>query len=327
MQSLAHKHIIRLYDVAETASSNILIMEVAEGGDLLQLLKKKKKFTEPEARKFFQQITSALQYTHSRRLVHRDVKAENIFLDANNNVKIGDWGFATEWAPGKVIKTFCGSVHYSAPEICSGRHYTGPEVDVWSTGVLLYMLVTGCFPFSGKSEKDVFERIKEGRVKFPAFVSEGVKDLIRQMLKVDPMQRATLMDAANHPWTLMDDTSSKLFGSSLKASYDKFPTLRSTDKLPILKTIRNSTDKLPILKSLKCSTDKCPPKTCDQPSIKVSTNKCPPPSKEDKSSPLKASTDKCPNQAASTTDSWTYSSLFRKVVDQLKAAKLLPDEF
>lgn len=118
------------------------------------------KLSEKEGRRFFQQIMSAVDYTHRHKIVHRDLKPENLLLDADLNVKIADFGLSNLLEDGKFLKTSCGSPNYAAPEVIAGRVYAGPEVDIWSCGVILYVLLCGRLPFDDESIPKLFEKIR-----------------------------------------------------------------------------------------------------------------------------------------------------------------------
>jgi serine/threonine protein kinase len=136
MTYLRHPNVIQLYEVIENEKEICMVMEYAAGGDLHDYVckSKGKKLKENEAKRLFHQIISGVSYCHRHYIVHRDLKAENIFLDEFQNVKIGDWGFSSEFHPGSKMETYCGSLDYAAPEILSGVAYVGPEVDIWSLG-------------------------------------------------------------------------------------------------------------------------------------------------------------------------------------------------
>eukprot|EP01103_Thecamoeba_quadrilineata_P005190 TRINITY_DN15018_c0_g1_i1.p1 TRINITY_DN15018_c0_g1~~TRINITY_DN15018_c0_g1_i1.p1 ORF type:complete len:477 (+),score=76.98 TRINITY_DN15018_c0_g1_i1:211-1431(+) len=195
-----HSNIIKMFDAYEDRDQTILILEYAEGGDLLEYIKRCHRLPEPEARSMFKDIISAVDFTHSHLLLHRDIKAENIFLDKALSPKLGDWGFAGSWAPGETQDIFCGSLHYSAPEICSGVNYVGPEVDIWSVGVLLYAMICGALPFSGETEWQIFEKIRIANFRLPPFVSSAAADLLLRLLQVNTNKRATMADIKRHPW-------------------------------------------------------------------------------------------------------------------------------
>ena len=142
-----HPHIIRLYEVLETPHDIFVVMEYVKSGELFDYIVEKGRLGENEARHFFQQIVSGVEYCHRNMVVHRDLKPENLLLDSKNNVKIADFGLSNVMRDGHFLKTSCGSPNYAAPEVISGKLYSGPEVDVWSCGVIMYALLFGKPPF------------------------------------------------------------------------------------------------------------------------------------------------------------------------------------
>ncbi|KAK9803721.1 hypothetical protein WJX73_006602 [Symbiochloris irregularis] len=195
-----HPHIIRLYEVVETATDIYVVMEYVKAGELFDYIVEKGRLLEDEARNFFQQIISGIEYCHRNMVVHRDLKPENLLLDAKLHVKIADFGLSNVMRDGHFLKTSCGSPNYAAPEVISGRLYAGPEVDVWSCGVILYALLCGSLPFDDENIPNLFKKIKGGIYNLPSHLSPGARDLIPRMLLVDPMQRITLPEIRQHPW-------------------------------------------------------------------------------------------------------------------------------
>ncbi|XP_041470128.1 serine/threonine-protein kinase SIK3-like, partial [Lytechinus variegatus] len=204
MKLLSHPHIIRLYQVMETDRYMYLVTEYASGGEIFDHLISHGKMTEREARQKFKQIVAAVHYCHKRGIVHRDLKAENLLLDANMNVKIADFGFSNFFEKDNLLKTWCGSPPYAAPELFEGREYNGPKADVWSLGVVLYVLVSGALPFDGKTLHSLRARVLSGQFRIPFFMSEGCEDLIKHMLILDPGRRYTTDQVLNHRWTKAD---------------------------------------------------------------------------------------------------------------------------
>ncbi|KAG0486746.1 hypothetical protein HPP92_008841 [Vanilla planifolia] len=195
-----HPHIIRLYEVIETHSDIYVVMEYVKSGELFDYIVEKGKLNEEEARRFFQQIISGVEYCHRNMVVHRDLKPENLLLDSKCNVKIADFGLSNIMRDGHFLKTSCGSPNYAAPEVISGKLYAGPEVDVWSCGVILYALLCGALPFDDENIPNLFKKIKGGLYTLPSHLSPLARDLIPRMLVVDPMKRMTIREIREHPW-------------------------------------------------------------------------------------------------------------------------------
>ncbi|XP_030531486.1 SNF1-related protein kinase catalytic subunit alpha KIN10-like isoform X3 [Rhodamnia argentea] len=199
---LEHPHIIRLYEIIETLTDVYVVMEYAERGELFDYIVENRRIREDEARKFFQQIISGLEYCHKYRVVHRDLKPENLLLDCNGNVKIADFGLSTIMHDGYFLKTSCGSPNYAAPEVISGKLYAGPEVDVWSCGIILYVLLCGSLPFDDESLPNLYNKVKSGVYTLPSHLTTGARDLIERMIVVDPLKRITIPEIRQHPWFL-----------------------------------------------------------------------------------------------------------------------------
>ncbi|KAK4279402.1 hypothetical protein QN277_011189 [Acacia crassicarpa] len=195
-----HPHIIRLYEVIETPTDIYVVMEYVKSGELFDYIVEKGRLQEDEARNFFQQIISGVEYCHRNMVAHRDLKPENLLLDSKCNVKIADFGLSNIMRDGHFLKTSCGSPNYAAPEVISGKLYAGPEVDVWSCGVILYALLCGTLPFDDENIPNLFKKIKGGIYTLPSHLSPGARDLIPRMLVVDPMKRMTIPEIRQHPW-------------------------------------------------------------------------------------------------------------------------------
>lgn len=195
-----HPHIIKLYQVFSTPTDIFMVMEYVPGGELFDYIVKNGKLKESEARKFFQQIISGVDYCHRHKVVHRDLKPENLLLDSNSNVRIADFGLSNMMSDGEFLNTSCGSPNYAAPEVISGKLYAGPEVDVWSSGVILYALLCGTLPFDDEHIPSLFRKIRSGVFDIPHYLDKGAASLIKHMLRVDPMKRATVEDIRGYPW-------------------------------------------------------------------------------------------------------------------------------
>ncbi|XP_070533974.1 MAP/microtubule affinity-regulating kinase 3-like [Ptychodera flava] len=200
MKLLDHPNIVKLFEVIETEKTLYLVMEYASGGEVFDYLVAHGRMKEKEARAKFRQIVSAVQYCHQKHVVHRDLKAENLLLDGDMNIKIADFGFSNEFTPGSKLDTFCGSPPYAAPELFQGKKYDGPEVDVWSLGVILYTLVSGSLPFDGQNLKELRERVLRGRYRIPFYMSTDCENLLKRFLVLNPLKRASLESIMKDKW-------------------------------------------------------------------------------------------------------------------------------
>uniref|UniRef100_A0A8C1TK21 non-specific serine/threonine protein kinase n=1 Tax=Cyprinus carpio TaxID=7962 RepID=A0A8C1TK21_CYPCA len=200
MKVLNHPNIVKLFEVIETEKTLYLIMEYASGGEVFDYLVAHGRMKEKEARAKFRQIVSAVQYCHQKRIVHRDLKAENLLLDADMNIKIADFGFSNEFTIGSKLDTFCGSPPYAAPELFQGKKYDGPEVDVWSLGVILYTLVSGSLPFDGQNLKELRERVLRGKYRIPFYMSTDCENLLKKLLVLNPGKRGSLEQIMKDRW-------------------------------------------------------------------------------------------------------------------------------
>ncbi|XP_053307365.1 serine/threonine-protein kinase SIK2 [Spea bombifrons] len=204
MKMLDHPHIIKLYQVMETKNMLYLVTEYAKNGEIFDYLANHGRLNESEARRKFWQILSAVEYCHSRNIVHRDLKAENLLLDNHMNIKIADFGFGNFYKTGEPLATWCGSPPYAAPEVFEGQQYEGPQLDIWSMGVVLYVLVCGALPFDGPTLPILRQRVLEGRFRIPYFMSEECEHLIRRMLVLEPSKRLSISQIKEHKWMVAE---------------------------------------------------------------------------------------------------------------------------
>ncbi|EGX45091.1 Protein kinase [Orbilia oligospora] len=203
LQLLRHPHIIKLYSVITTPTEIIMVIEYA-GGELFDYIVKHGRMDETQSRRFFQQIICAVEYCHIHKIVHRDLKPENLLLDDNLNVKIADFGLSNIMTDGNFLKTSCGSPNYAAPEVISGKLYAGPEVDVWSCGVILYVMLCGRLPFDDDYIPTLFKKIAQGTYHIPTYLSRESVSLLKKMLVVNPVNRITVAEIKQDPWFLKD---------------------------------------------------------------------------------------------------------------------------
>lgn len=200
LKKLRHPHITRLYQLMETKQTIYMVTEYASNGEIFDHLVAKGRMSEPEAKRIFRQIVSAVSYCHSNGVVHRDLKAENLLLDHNMNIKLADFGFSNQFTEGNLLTTFCGSPPYAAPELFQGLKYDGPKADIWSLGVVVYVLVCGSLPFDGHTLQALKNVVIEGKFRIPYFMSQECEHLIRHMLVVDPEKRMTMQQIVKHKW-------------------------------------------------------------------------------------------------------------------------------
>ena len=201
LKMLNHPHIIKIYEADETESDIIMVMDYVPGGELFDYVQDKKRgLPEAQAITIFCQILSAIEYCHYNKIIHRDLKPENVLLDSEGRVKLIDFGFSNIYDPLTFSNTFCGSPYYAAPEVIEGQQYVGPEADIWSLGIILYILLSGRLPFVEDNLKKLCVKIKALDYTIPSWVSKGAKDLIRRLLTIDRRARITMAEVKNHYW-------------------------------------------------------------------------------------------------------------------------------
>ena len=197
-----------------------MVMEYSGGGDLLQYVKKRKRLNEQSAKAIFKQVLYALGHCHSRSVLHRDIKLDNVLMDGDGGVKLCDFGVSRMVKKGHSIHEQCGTPAYLAPEIIIDRGYMGFSADIWSLGVLLYAMVQGTVPFKASNISDLHKLILQGEFSFPLdTVTEEVKDLIRRMIVLRPEKRITIPQMLSHPW--VRDVEKGCFGTEDELNDDE----------------------------------------------------------------------------------------------------------
>ncbi|XP_042814224.1 serine/threonine-protein kinase BRSK2 isoform X4 [Panthera tigris] len=191
LKLIEHPHVLKLHDVYENKKYLYLVLEHVSGGELFDYLVKKGRLTPKEARKFFRQIISALDFCHSHSICHRDLKPENLLLDEKNNIRIADFGMASLQVGDSLLETSCGSPHYACPEVIRGEKYDGRKADVWSCGVILFALLVGALPFDDDNLRQLLEKVKRGVFHMPHFIPPDCQSLLRGMIEVDAARRLT----------------------------------------------------------------------------------------------------------------------------------------
>ncbi|KAJ7083980.1 hypothetical protein B0H15DRAFT_402438 [Mycena belliarum] len=199
---LHHPYICGMREMIVHQHHYYMVFEYVNGGQMLDYIISHGRLRERVARKFARQIASALDYCHRNNVVHRDLKIENILISQTGNIKIIDFGLSNLYDPVNHLSTFCGSLYFAAPELLNAKVYTGPEVDIWSFGVVLYVLVCGKVPFDDQSMPALHAKIKRGLVEYPVWLSAECKHLLSRMLVTNPALRAPLHEVLTHPWML-----------------------------------------------------------------------------------------------------------------------------
>eukprot|EP01116_Phalansterium_solitarium_P023212 TRINITY_DN8018_c0_g1_i1.p1 TRINITY_DN8018_c0_g1~~TRINITY_DN8018_c0_g1_i1.p1 ORF type:complete len:316 (+),score=117.72 TRINITY_DN8018_c0_g1_i1:70-948(+) len=210
-----HPNIVQLIDEFETPQKLYLVMELVTGGELFDKLVEKGQYQEKDAALIVRKIVSAIAYLHSVGIAHRDLKPENLLLKSGDDteVMLSDFGLSKLFGEEQIMKTACGTPYYVAPEVLNATGYD-KEVDLWSIGVITYLLLCGYPPFYGESLPEVFEQIMKGHFEFNSpywdNISSEAKDFIKKLLLVDSKKRLTADNALQHPWLRSGGSTSKL---------------------------------------------------------------------------------------------------------------------
>uniref|UniRef100_A0A4X1VNP5 Maternal embryonic leucine zipper kinase n=2 Tax=Sus scrofa TaxID=9823 RepID=A0A4X1VNP5_PIG len=206
LKNLKHQHICQLYHVIETANKIFMVLEYCPGGELFDYIISQDRLSEGETRVVFRQIVSAVAYVHSQGYAHRDLKPENLLFDEYHKLKLIDFGLCAKPKGNKDyhLQTCCGSLAYAAPELIQGKSYLGSEADVWSMGILLYVLMCGFLPFDDDNVMALYKKIMRGKYEVPKWLSPSSILLLQQMLQVDPKKRISMKNLLNHPWIMQD---------------------------------------------------------------------------------------------------------------------------
>ncbi|KAJ3684199.1 hypothetical protein LUZ61_013363 [Rhynchospora tenuis] len=203
MKMVNHPNIIKLYEVMATKKKIYFVMEYAKGGELFQKIAKGGRVKEEIAHKYFRQLIDAVDFCHSRGIYHRDLKLENLLLDEEDNLKVTDFGLSAlirSEQQGGLLHTTCGTPAYVAPEVLSKKGYDGAKTDIWSCGVILFVLVAGYLPFHDSNLMEMYKKIQKGEFKCPSWFSSRLKKLLHKILDPDPSTRLTVEGIKGMSW-------------------------------------------------------------------------------------------------------------------------------
>ena len=195
-------YIVKFFETYETQKHICIVMEYICAGDLLSYIRKRNKLNEQTAKYIYKQIILGIQYIHNHNIIHRDIKLDNILIDLDNKIKICDFGVSKRINNNDKIYEQCGTPTYIAPEILKGKGYVGYGVDVWSSGVVLYAMLSGTVPFKGNNLKDLHDAIMKGNYKVINDVSNEANHLLKSIFEVDPKKRISIQEILFHPWLI-----------------------------------------------------------------------------------------------------------------------------
>ena len=223
MKRISHPNIAMLYEAIETEEQVILVLEYVPGGSTHGFLKSKpnRRMPEEDARSIFRQLINALKYLHSKCIAHRDIKLENVMLDERRQVKLIDFGFSTCIPNEQMIKLFCGTPSYMAPEIVKKVEFCGPPTDIYASGVLLFAFFCGQFPFRGQNDKELYSKIIVGDLNIPEHVPPGPRSVIIRCMQNQAENRPTAAELCADPWlqNFHPGTDQSLISYSSRHSY------------------------------------------------------------------------------------------------------------
>ncbi|CAD8055379.1 unnamed protein product [Paramecium sonneborni] len=200
LKQVRHPNLVQLYEIIETPKQLFLVMEYVNGGELFDYIVQNQRIKDVEAVRFYSQLLSGIEYLHKLHIVHRDLKPENLILDGRGKIKIIDFGLSNFYKQDDLLKTACGSPCYAAPEMIAGKRYQGLQVDIWSSGVILFAMLAGYLPFEDPNTNQLYKKIISGDFKFPKYISNEAKDLIKNILNTDPLKRYTILEIRKHTW-------------------------------------------------------------------------------------------------------------------------------
>ncbi|GAB4825363.1 CBL-interacting serine/threonine-protein kinase 3 [Ancistrocladus abbreviatus] len=222
MKRIKHPNVVRLYEVMASKTKIFIVMEFVTGGELFDKIVQDGRMREDEARKYFQQLINAVDYCHSRGVYHRDLKPENLLLDAGGNLKVSDFGLSAlsqQVRDDGLLHTSCGTPNYVAPEVLNDRGYDGATADLWSCGVILFVLLAGYLPFDDSNLMNLYRKISAAEFTCPPWLSFSARKLITRILDPNPMTRITIPEILEDEW-FKKDYKPPVFDEKEEASLD-----------------------------------------------------------------------------------------------------------
>ena len=230
LKHLRHKSVIRLYETFESNKHILFVIELCSGGDLLNFVRKRRKLKEGIAKFVFKQLIEGLQHCHSRTILHRDIKLDNILLNGVGDIKICDFGVSKIVKKGERMMEQCGTPAYIAPEILRDKGYENFAVDIWSAGVALFAMLYGTVPFKANNMHELHKLILKGKFTLKDEISVEAKDIIQKMLECDPKKRITIEEILTHKWLEDVDEKTSLFSDAEKEAIKKEYSCRKKSK-------------------------------------------------------------------------------------------------
>uniref|UniRef100_A0A7N0UY64 non-specific serine/threonine protein kinase n=1 Tax=Kalanchoe fedtschenkoi TaxID=63787 RepID=A0A7N0UY64_KALFE len=203
MKLIKHPNVVKLYEVMASKTKIYIVLEFVDGGELFDTIAKHGRLKEEAARRYFQQLIDAVDYCHSRGVYHRDLKPENLLLDSYGNLKVSDFGlsaFSQQVRGDGLLHTACGTPNYVAPEVLNDKGYDGTTSDVWSCGVILFVLMAGFLPFDEPSIVQLYKKIYRAEFSCPSWFSTGARKLIKRILDPNPLTRITIPELLENEW-------------------------------------------------------------------------------------------------------------------------------
>ena len=230
LSKLSHPNIMQIYEIFEDKANMYIVSEYCKGGELFDIIEKKGNFTEKDACKIMKQLMSAICYSHQNNIIHKDLKPENILMGKDKDelaIKIIDWGCAETVKTIKRSETADGTIYYIAPEVLHGEY--NEKCDIWSCGVIFYILLCGYPPFNGENDEEIFEAVLKGEFEFPEeewdSVSDDAKKLIKKMLTNNPQKRISALDSLKDSWLKKNEEkghSDKKLAKNVLSNMKKF---------------------------------------------------------------------------------------------------------